>query len=264
MDAAAAVDEIDLFAYLEILWRHRWPLLGLILAAMAAAAILSWWVIPPTYEATSMVQVGNAQLDLSLGSPETYRSILLSGPVLSRAARTSGVEKDIIGKAVKAEPVPNTNLLKLTVQSDSRERSEALGEAWQESYQTAVQEIWEKSVSAQLTSERARLEGMREYLRELTVSIPNQSGFKAGTAVLVDGDALAAAGEVKKLEQRQARIARGELSDILVVAPFKAEGKPVAPRKALNVAIAGFLALMVGVFGVFAVEGWRVRQGVAG
>lgn len=153
MDAAAAVDEIDLFAHLEILWRHRRSLLGLILAAIAAAAILSWWVIPPTYEASSLVQVGNVQPNLSLGSPETYRSILLSGPVLSRAGRTSGVE---------------------------------------------------------------------------------------------------------------ARIARGELSDVLVVAPFKAEREPVAPRKALNVAIAGFLALMIGVFGVFAVEAWRARQGVVG
>ncbi|MGE5553664.1 MAG: Wzz/FepE/Etk N-terminal domain-containing protein [Betaproteobacteria bacterium] len=270
---AVSSDEIDLFAYLEILWCHRRFLALLVFSAVAVAAVLSWWVIPPTYEAVSLVQVGQnepvnspeAQRSALLGSPEAYRSILLSAPVLTQASRAAGIEFQKLEDSVRAELVPNTNVVKLAVQAGSPEQARAIGAAWYEAFRAALQEMWVTHLERQLSVQRARLEGMRQTLDAL-LQAKGEAGGLSGFSrqILVAGDVVAAAGELNRLEQMKEQIARGELDDAVVVAPFHAEEEPVKPRKALNLAIAGFLALMVGIFGTFAAEGWRTYRSLAG
>jgi len=64
----------------------------------------------------------------------------------------------------------------------------------------------------------------------------------------------------RKLEE--ARIAAQEENGVLQVGSYTAvPEKPVGPRRLLNTAVAGALGLMLGVFGVFAVEWWRGDEG---
>lgn len=254
-------DEIDLYAYMETLWRHRWLLVWLVVIAVGVAAAISLWAIPPTYEATSLVQL--AQGDLSLGSPETYRGFALSSSVLARVAQAVGVDEAAITQAVMVEIVPNSSVLRLRVQSDASERARAIGDVWVKSFLTEVQSLWEKRLDGQFAMEQARLEGMRKSLDSLLQPAHGESGNTARSnyQIVVPGDFVVASGELSRLEQLRTQVTRGELNDVTVVMPFRAEPKPVSPRTALNVSVAGLLAAMAGVFGVFAVEGWRSRRG---
>ncbi len=64
----------------------------------------------------------------------------------------------------------------------------------------------------------------------------------------------------RKLEET--RIAVQEKDSMLQVGSYAAAPeKPVGPRKMLNTGVAGMLALMVGVFGAFALEWWREAEG---
>lgn len=265
---AVSSDEIDLFAYLEILWCHRRFLTLLVFSAVAVAAVLSWWVIPPTYEAVSLVQVGQnepvnspqAQRGALLGSPEAYRSILLSAPVLTQASRAAGIEFQKLEDSVRAELVPNTNVVKLAVQAGSPEQARAIGAAWYEAFRAALQKAWEPQLERQLSVQRARLDGMRQTLDGLFQERGEARDLSGLIRqILVAGDVVAAAGELNRLEQMKEQVARGELDDAVVVAPFHAEAEPVKPRKVLNVAIAGLLAVMTGVFGVLSWEAWHAR-----
>jgi uncharacterized protein involved in exopolysaccharide biosynthesis len=260
--AAAAVDESDLFAYLETLWRYRRALLLLFLASVATAAALSLWVIPPKYEAVSLVQVG---LELSLGSPDVYRNFLKSELVVAETARATGVKVRRLRETLKVEVAPNTNLVKLVVEANSPARAEAIGEAWQGVFRRALQSIYADRLEQQLAAQRARLAGMQQSWESLAETAGGRPELtEVSRQILVAGDVVAMTGEVARLEQVQAQLSRGVLLDATVIAPFQAKKEPVAPRKALNVAIAGFLALMMGGFGVFVAEAWRTRTSPAG
>ncbi|MDQ4678399.1 GNVR domain-containing protein, partial [Stenotrophomonas maltophilia group sp. RNC7] len=47
-------------------------------------------------------------------------------------------------------------------------------------------------------------------------------------------------------------------SNMIIISRAYPTDVPVAPRKVLNVAIAGVLGVMVGVFAAFAIEYWQV------
>lgn len=256
------VAEIDLFAYLETLWRYRWTILLLFFAAVAVAAALSFWVIPPTYEAASLVQVGQ---DLSLGTPDVYRNLLTSQPVLVQTAQALGVRVDELEKGIlRSEILPNTNLIRLVAQAESPARAEAIGEAWQASFKASLQAMQMDRLEQQLTVQRARLKGLRASWAEISGTAGGVQATTLGRQILVASDVVAAAGEVERLQQVKAQVSEGKLLDLAVVAPFAAPKEPVAPRKALNVAVAGFMALLVGTFGAYFAEAWRTRTSLMG
>src|SRR5690606_13010767 len=48
-------DEIDLRHLVETLLRHKWVIVGLVVAATAVAGIYSYFILPPRYEAVMTV-----------------------------------------------------------------------------------------------------------------------------------------------------------------------------------------------------------------
>lgn len=54
---AAYSDEIDLRAYIDILWKWRWFLVSVVLIAALSAAALSFFVLSPVYEASAQIMV---------------------------------------------------------------------------------------------------------------------------------------------------------------------------------------------------------------
>jgi len=54
---ASYSDEVDLREYVDVLWRWRWFVVAVVVAAGAVAGVLSFFVISPTYEATAELMV---------------------------------------------------------------------------------------------------------------------------------------------------------------------------------------------------------------
>ena len=129
---------LDLSEVFDIL-RKRKKLIILITAiCVIAAGIFSFFIIPPTYEATVSVIIGKSP-DISSDSKvdyqdvmmyeqvtKTYSKIALSNTVAEKAVQklNNGMTSDDFIKCVKATPETDTQIITLT--ADSKSASDAM------------------------------------------------------------------------------------------------------------------------------------------
>lgn len=135
-------DEIDLREYLSVVWKWRWVVVMVTITAVLTAAVLSYFVLPPVYEAKAVLMVASAaegqrvvreeggleDLVNSLSRlPEmtinTYMGQLTSPALLRQVAEkiqprlgdaTPLAPTDLAG-IIKAERARDTNLVEVTV-----------------------------------------------------------------------------------------------------------------------------------------------------
>lgn len=252
----------DLFPYLQLLWRQRRFIVTAVGAIALAAAVVSTWLLRPVYEANSLVGVGGD----GLGPPEVYQQLLLSGRALQRAARVAGVPVDVFKRAVEVELVRDTGLLRLTARGGSPAEAEARGRAWYTALRTETQEPLHEKLRQATTMTATHLEGMKQTFFEINRT-PDEEKARQNT-VLQKGDALAvmvqAGGEVRRLQAASEQVQGGRAHDVQVLSEFAAGPRPVAPRRATTVVVAGLVALVAAMSLVLTREWWRAAQREAG
>lgn len=122
-----ASDEIDLRLYVERLWRARYLILGVTLAAAGIAFGASRLFLPKVYEASTLlvVETETTPADRQAApvrgvalSPAGYREIVESDAFQRLARESSGLpEGGGDGLAIRARAVPQANLLELTAEA---------------------------------------------------------------------------------------------------------------------------------------------------
>ncbi len=252
-------NEVNVFAYLETLWQYRHLIFGLVILAVAATAAVSLWVIPPTYEAVSLLRVG--QGGLAIGAPDTYKEILLSPSVLERVAVAAGKREQDFKRAVSVRAFTSSSVLKLAVQADSPGEAEHLGDIWYQAFLEKMRELWDEVLARRIASEKANVKDIEDKsasrLAEKSKVLSEPAVSKEMQDSLVE-----ALQQIQLLETWRSRIRQDQLDDILIISPFRAEKDPVAPIILLNCFVAGFIALMLGIFLSLGIEGWRSYKSV--
>ncbi|MBE3575916.1 MAG: hypothetical protein IMW99_10825 [Firmicutes bacterium] len=202
--------EIDLFAYLMLLWRGKYVLAGLVVAAAAAALAVSTFLMRPTYEATALYMISGASTanQYSLGPLETYQQIATSPGVLAAAenalrkdprltsqrAQPSGATFDFdLGQAVNAQILKDASLLKVTVRGSSPALAQAIALAWQDAFFAKIRALALQDLTARIQAQRDNIAGMRQALAEARQDETLQAGARqAGARQTVGGAAPAA------------------------------------------------------------------------
>lgn len=133
-------DEIDLRAYLRILGKWRWAIALVTALAVITAGILSYFVLPPVYEASMLLMVANAAPAQAVYRPQdeglqgvvntvarlpqltlnSYVSQLTSPTLLARVVTAlkldeAGYTAGALAGMVQARVVKDTNLVQVTV-----------------------------------------------------------------------------------------------------------------------------------------------------
>ncbi|MBC7343542.1 MAG: lipopolysaccharide biosynthesis protein [Clostridia bacterium] len=141
---ARAVDEVDLRAYLEVLFKWKWVIALITAAAVLTSAVLSYLVITPTYEAKAVLMVTQPAPEKPASSqnqqgtgvesvvesvsrlPEmtisTYVSQLKNLSVLEEVVKAlnlsaKGISAQSLEKMIQVAAIKDTNLIELKVQS---------------------------------------------------------------------------------------------------------------------------------------------------
>ncbi|MEW6048407.1 MAG: Wzz/FepE/Etk N-terminal domain-containing protein [Bacillota bacterium] len=119
-------EEIDLRAYAEVLWRARYVVAGVTLAAALVAFALSRFALPRVYEASTLVVVEapneepTAPVMVMALTPGGYKEIVDSaafqGLIQERVSRSADAAPHAQVR-VRARVVPQTNLLELSVEA---------------------------------------------------------------------------------------------------------------------------------------------------
>ncbi len=268
-------DEIDLRDLLLVLWRYRKVIIGIFLVAVVAAAALSF-MLPPVYQVKTVISLGSMSggtgQPISVISPAEAVEMLESGDLFREAV--AGVGLDMSDPVVsscedglKVEPVKDTNLVQITLETrDPAKGQEILdelikifagevGEGFNEQRKLVEGEL--ERVQADLADVEKNIESTKDALNALADSAGELSTELQRAGLL---DALSRSQDLReKLLDKKLSLEQSLSSyrGIEVIEKPGVPTAPVRPRKMLNVAVAGVLGLMVGVFAVFALEYFR-------
>ena len=198
MNEPAALDEIDLRDLLAVLFKWRWLIVGITLAAVTAAGIMSFFVLPPIYQSEMTLMIVRAdtsrpqtavQEDLeTVVSPfsalpertiDTYIAQLTSPELLAQvrdALRLDPAVYSVGGLAglIHVSHVPNTNLIEVAVEHHdpilARQIADALAEQFLATLEEQNRTQLDRSVallSTQLAETEQQLKAARARLDEL-------------------------------------------------------------------------------------------------
>jgi len=141
-------EELDLRACLEVLYRGRWLVILVTVAAVAASGLVSFFVLEPAYQAEALVGVTPAQVAATVESdglssrlrtlsepsrltPQAFAEQVTTDPVLDRVRGTLGLDvtRRQLRQAITAKVVEETELVRLTAEwHDARVAAEIVNE----------------------------------------------------------------------------------------------------------------------------------------
>jgi uncharacterized protein involved in exopolysaccharide biosynthesis len=272
--------EVDLRDYFRVIWRKKWIILGVFLAAVVAALLLSLGM-PNQYRAEAFYQLNQAPqaTGIKLNSPSIQAAVamLSSRELLQQAAREAEVGDGAV----------ITDGLKVTSQKGDLLQLELKGTLSPDALQrvlTKLIELFSAKVRAQLQGEieeeLSQIARRTELLEEEGASLKDQIDKllgEEGNAQLKVGEfdttleGFALRQELSSLYARLSpiqreldnlRLSQEELSNLanlnweplLTISPPYASTAPVGPNRKMNVAVAGVLGLFVGILLAFFVH----------
>lgn len=183
-------DEIDLRELLRQFWRARWWVGAGAVVPAVVVALVSAFVLPPSYEARAVLMVTSPQVQtVDPGNPavrvggdlnvvavlkpemsaEAFAAFARAPAVTSEVARRTGVAADWLERRIQAATVRGTNLVELKARAFDRKTASSIVAAWaevlversREAFASQAEEVWrfaERLRSAQAALERADVE----------------------------------------------------------------------------------------------------------
>jgi capsular exopolysaccharide synthesis family protein len=255
---------MELRRYLQILERRKW--IVIIVTAITLLIVgIGTYLATPVYAAFVTVRVAQIQ-DNSVSSYDlnyserlinTYVELVRSRPFLEETIQRLGldVSADSLGQAIKVEAIPNTELLRITAQSEdpvvTMDIANTLGDLLVEQggkLYSGEGKSAQQILLDQLTSVEGNLEADRGRLQSL----------------LAEGGGEDRTGEIQDLNTRiyveeqtystvldayeKARLTdEARANSISIVDPAVTPVVPIGPRVALNIVLGAALGLMGGV-----------------
>ena len=262
---------MEIRLYAEILQRRKWVIVLTTIIAVTVVGVGSW-LMTPTYSASTMVRVAQVQdssidyfdLNYSVRLMNTYAHLLRSGAFLGEVIQRLDLNilPEELTKRIKVEPLVDTELLKITVQSpDPRQAMEIAN-----TLGTLLIEQGQKVYSGQGKTPREMLQQqltiVEENLREdraLLQSLLNDNTGQHQVERIQDLNT-----RIRSLEETYAMLLHehnraqvGEemrANSISVVEPAITPNAPSKPRIKLNITLGALVGLAGGIGLAFLLE----------
>ena len=290
-------DEIDLRDIFKTISRWKYTIIGITIGCMLLAALISIFVIKPTYEARAVLSISSLNksdntilkedndlrkirdnvddvIQVSEMSIQGYQELMTSSVVLEKVQKELKLNNrpDELRNKIKVEPTEEGNLLEITVTTGNPKLSSQIANTLTHEFINYVSttnvnkmERFTRMIETQITTEETSLQKTANQL-QLMPEITNSKST----------DYIKNQMERKKLEtevsmrQNAIDLLSSKLVEIKIlqsiymaentittVSPATPPQAPARPNKQLNIAIAAVLGLMVSTLGVFIVEYMR-------
>jgi len=194
-------EEIDLRDYLEVIIRRKWIIIGVTLAAVIGAGIISFFALKPVYQATSIVMISRPKYQVELEpkiqtfipstelSLETYANLIKSGSIEQKVIEKISLNQppneltvEDLDKMLSVEIIKDTNLIRMNLEDSSPRRAMEIVNAWtslfvKENEDLPLKEVKEAQVfvEKELESSQQALfkaeEGIREFNEKNKIDI---------------------------------------------------------------------------------------------
>lgn len=267
-------DEIDLRDIFRVLWKRRLLIIGVFVAFVLAAGVISF-AISPEYKISSIVAVGNFD-DPVYASQASMLNVMNSDEFALEVfeqirPNSTGSEFQAFKGGIDVAAVKGSDrLIGISIETKKKQEGLMAIEMMIQLYANRSDESYnrqKKILSDQLAYTLQRLavidhevnqtqevllgiQGMQDLTEPSTVqgemqfsrTLDRLNGIQALRSALID----------RRLDlEKQLELVR----NLKVVQPPVMPANPVWPRKALIVGIAGVIGLMIGIFAAFLREG---------
>lgn len=281
-------DEIDLREIFNVLWKWKWTIIGVTVAFMIIAFVVSKFIMDPVYEARTVVAPANlnalnasslayvvdaenslqwqmsedvkSMLKLPQVNINNFNALVISDHVLARSRQALNLDQSLreMRERVKINHKAETNTTEIVVSgTDSQENSDLANELVNQTitYARELNQEYMNSVIAMLESQ----------LEQMDIKLTEAINNPKATA----GDNARKEREIERLEQMvdllsgklmEVELLQASLNnqqEIIVLSPAAPSKEPVSPRIMLNTAIAAVLGFMLVIFAVFIIEYMR-------
>ncbi|WP_366922151.1 Wzz/FepE/Etk N-terminal domain-containing protein [Metallumcola ferriviriculae] len=259
-------DEIDLREIILVLFKWKWLIIGITIAAIIAAVVVTG-LITPVYQTSAKLKLGNYT-----GSDYTNTTLaaqVLTAPdTLQQAAEKADSELSgqTLSAKVTASPVKGLNVIDLTIKHSNPEEAAAIlnklmavyAELEQEDIADDKANIEEEmaAVGTEIGTTQATIDLAKQAIEELNNNTSLSSIERAFIQTNLYSE-LRSNQETRRSLSEEQRNLQENLENIKsskVLTTAVVPNVPVKPNGKLNVAIAAVLGLMAGVFLAFAIE----------
>jgi uncharacterized protein involved in exopolysaccharide biosynthesis len=281
-------DEIDLREIFAVLWRWKWTIIGVTLASMILAFVISKFFMDPVYEAHTVVapaamssvngssltyvvnaenslqwQMGedmNAALKLPQVSGQNFNALLTSNHVIFRSLQVLSLDQNInaIRERIKVNHDSATATTEIVVSGTDPQENSELANTLVNQTISYVKELNQQSMAttlntfeSQLNQAEADLEDALNKPQEEYVNESRREREIERREHMVE----LLSGKIMELQLLQSFM--NDQEQIIVLSPATPPKNPVSPRIMLNTAIAAVLGFMLVVFAVFIIEYMR-------
>jgi len=265
-------DEIDLREYILVLWSYRKMIAGLFLAAVIASALISLFVLDPVYQSHATIYLGNFNSPI-YSNHGGAQGILHSDELLTKVAQKylpdfEPEDLENFKKTVKVESVSGTPYMLVAVSYKDPAAARNMVQMIIDLFREQSQPVYERDkalLTEQLESVKIQLEQVKRQVAEAEAAL---AGIEKTDLTDTGRDyrrsqTLEA---LKNLNAQQMSLESSYYSlqkSLQNLKPLRVVSGPnlplhhIKPNKKLNVAIAGVLSLMTGVFLAFILEYFR-------
>lgn len=281
-DNQISPDEISLLEIWQVLVRQKKWVLGIPALALIVAAAVSA-LIPPVWEATLVGQIGQigqiGQVGQQLIEPvarvverikqKTFQSEVLVSMGIPKDEENS--KGKLYRDSIKAQILPNTDLIEIKVRGHSREEAKRNAEATLDRLSKLHKELAQPTIQ-RLTQQMERVKQQINELREERESLKNtrqdksktDSGGRFMESIIQANILIQRDGELRNLEQLKLSYEE-QLSPLRTYPTARIDStyvseNPVAPKKGLIVVLSGVLGLMAGIFAAFVLNAIQARK----
>ncbi len=257
--------EIDLREYIILLWENKWSIIGLFIIAILGTGLITQFYLSPIYQTEATIQLSN--IDKLYSNPESVRQIIKSSKLIapiideneldySDARLNSYIENNISVSKITDRQI------RLSVKNGEPNSTLNITNDIIHKFSQRSEEVFEKHLSRQKEN-IADLQREIENIDERIISINQEinklknSKFESVEKSILINEQINLLNllynqkneyqnKVRELENKINRFYSLEILN----EPYLPE-KPISPNTKLNIAIAGVLAIMLGVFIVF-------------
>ncbi|MDQ7837091.1 MAG: Wzz/FepE/Etk N-terminal domain-containing protein [Thermodesulfobacteriota bacterium] len=260
-------DEIDLWAYLGVLWKRKVLILSITLLCAISAAVISL-LLPKSYRSELILSVGCIGNMGSIDDVNNVAAQIKSRPFLATVIQKNGLKPKHLN--INASVERNTNLINVQTEAESPEQAVAIVNAVAnevvERHKVRFDEAMRvaRDIEADLNVRIAASEAEIRVLRENLAKIQRNPKIDVPAVILFTANLNDRGNNLGTLKQRlgEVRLANSPLrsENTRVVDPAILPEGSARPKTFRVVSLGTFSGFMIGVFGAFIQESFARRK----
>ena len=257
--------EIDLREYIFLLWENKWFIIGLFFIAILGALLFSQFYLSPVYKTEAIIQLSN--IDNLYSDSDSVRQIMKSNrlvnPIMDKYDQeySDAQLNSYIENNIKVSEI-NNGQIRLSVKNGNPNLTLNITNDIINDFLEQAEESYKKYISRKeknIKDLKSQIEKIDKRILSVNKGIDKlkESNFEpAEKSILINEQVnlLELLYNQKSDYQEKVRELENEVSgfySLEVLNEAYLPENPISPNTKLNVAIAGVLAIMLGVFIVF-------------